>query len=71
MITSPWRNHFFGTDTYMKTILGYIPRVYMNNAATPQISKVVVKKLNRFFIIIPITMSKIIYQKKFKGLMIR
>lgn len=45
MITSPWRNHFFGTDTYMKTILGYIPRVYMNNAATPQISKVVVKKV--------------------------
>lgn len=44
MIISPWRNHFLGTDTYMKTTLGYIPRVYMNNAATPQIAKVVVKK---------------------------
>lgn len=40
---SPWRNLFYGTDTPMQTCRGFIPRVYLNNAATPQIAKPVIK----------------------------
>ena len=39
----PWRKMFYGTDTPMQTCSGLLPRVYLNNAATPQIANPIIK----------------------------
>ncbi len=40
---SPWRNAFYGTDTPMLTCREFLPRAFLNNAATPQIAKPVIE----------------------------
>lgn len=45
---SPWRNVFYGTDTPMRTSRGFLPRVYLNNGATPQIAKPVIEDFLRW-----------------------
>lgn len=46
MIISPWRSFFWGTNSLMNTTNNYIPRVFLNNAATPQIAKPVTAKFD-------------------------
>lgn len=45
---SPWRNAFYGTDTLMDTGSGFIPRAFLNNAATPQIAKPIIADFCRW-----------------------
>ncbi len=47
MISSPWRNFFWGTDTRIRTNFGNTTRVCLNNAAMSLVAKPVTDRIRR------------------------
>ncbi|MBE5963029.1 MAG: aminotransferase class V-fold PLP-dependent enzyme [Lachnospiraceae bacterium] len=46
---SPWRDCFLGTNNRIKTKLGWRPRIFFNNGATPLVAKTVQSSIQELF----------------------